>query len=58
MGSYAINPPPMVGTTCSIIKTGPGEYVIAGDKTLLRDVFENDPEQWLRCLALKEDNNG
>lgn len=44
--------PPAVGATCSIFKTEQGEYVVAGDENLLRDYFENNPEQWLRVAAL------
>ena len=51
-------PNPPVGTSCSVTKTGAGEFVIAGDQDLLREIFENDPEQWLRCLALKGTKNG
>jgi len=42
-----------IGGVCTVTKTAQGQFVVSGDHALLRDYFENDPEQWLRCLALK-----
>jgi len=58
MGTSNSSPGNAVGAMCTLFKTAQGEYVIQGDSDLLRDFFEANPEQWLRCLALKEDNNG
>lgn len=50
--------PTPLGTVCNIIRQADGSLVVTGDQTLLREYFEQDPEQWLRCLALKESKNG
>ena len=52
MGTTSTSPPAPVGSTCSLFKSGNGEFVVAGDESLLRDYFENDPELWLRVAAL------
>jgi hypothetical protein len=58
MGAAAQQQQNPIGAAVSIFKTGNGEIVITGDKILLREYFESDPEQWLRCLALKGTKNG
>ena len=57
MGTFSQTPPAPVGSTCSLFKTEQGKYVVAGDETLLRDYFENNPEQWLRIIALAGEEN-
>ena len=59
MGDSSQQPPTFqdraaVGGVCSIVKTNKGEFVISGDSDLLQEVFESRPEQWLRCMALKD----
>ena len=56
-GNYA--PPSITGAMCTIVKTSENELVVTGDEKLLQEVFETDPGQWLRNLALtKEESNG
>lgn len=57
MGTSSEMPPLPIGAVCSIIKTAEGEFIITGDSAVLRDLFENSPEQWLRCLALTKGEN-
>lgn len=57
MGTSNSQPSTPIGSVCTVYKTSKGQFVISGDHALLRDYFETDPEQWLRCLALKEDRN-
>lgn len=57
MGDSAQQPPKKpIGATCSIIKTADGGFDIVGESNLLQEFFETKPEQWLRCLALRDES--
>lgn len=58
MGTTAQVIPTPVGSICTVVKTSDGEHIVTGDQSLLREVFESSPEQWLRCLALKDTKDG
>ena len=48
-------PPPPVGESLTLVKTGDGEFVLSGQNAqqLLMEYFEKAPELWLRLLAVK-----
>ena len=53
--------PQPIGDVMTLVKTGNGEFVLSGinAQRLLREYFEQDPELWLRMLALKpEEDSG
>lgn len=54
-GGQVPAPPNPIGSVCTLIRTGEGELVITGDESLLQEVFETKPGQWLRNLALTKD---